>query len=318
MTTTTPAPGSPTWMRPLGSTGLQVSAVCAGGSPLGSMPRLYGRDVSANEGIATAHAVLQSPIRFIDTSNGYSDGENERRIGKAIAASGGLPDGFVVATRSTRAAATTPETGSVRRSPRAGSVFAWTTCRWCTFTIPRTSTSTRSLHRAVPSMRSSGSRSRVRSARSASPAAASMRWRSAYSTGCWSTTVGRSWTAAREPSSSRPFTAAWGSSTPRCTEAASWRGRAAGRPPTATGWRRRRSSRQPPRCAAHGADLTTAALQFSLRDARLSSTVVGMSRPERVEDTVAAASRPVPEVLWGQIESLLPPERVWLDAPLKR
>jgi len=129
MTTATPAPGAPTWTRPLGSTGLQVSAVCAGGSPLGSMPRLYGRDVSANEGIATAHAVLQSPIRFIDTSNGYSDGENERRIGKAIAASGGLPDGFVVATRSTRAAATTPETGSVRRSPRAGSVFAWTTCR---------------------------------------------------------------------------------------------------------------------------------------------------------------------------------------------
>jgi D-threo-aldose 1-dehydrogenase len=71
-------------------------------------------------------------------------------------------------------------------------------------------------------------------------------------------------------------------------------------------------------CTEHGADLTTAALQFSLRDARLSSTVVGMSRPERVEDTVAAASRPVPEVLWGQIESLLPPERVWLDPPLKR
>src|SRR5450759_278231 len=97
--TPTPTPGSPTWMRPLGSTGLQVSAVCAGGSPLGSMPRLYGRDVSADEGVATVRGVLQSPIRFIDTSNGYSDGESERRIGAAIAASGALPGGFVVATK---------------------------------------------------------------------------------------------------------------------------------------------------------------------------------------------------------------------------
>ena len=63
------------------------------------MPRLYGRDVSSDEGVATAYAVLQSPIRFIDTSNGYSDSESERRIGEAIAASGGLPDRFVVATK---------------------------------------------------------------------------------------------------------------------------------------------------------------------------------------------------------------------------
>ncbi|HMO12040.1 MAG TPA: aldo/keto reductase, partial [Actinotalea sp.] len=84
-------------MRPLGGTGLTVSAVAAGGSPLASMPELYGHAVSAADGIDTVAAVLASPIRTIDTSNGYSDGESERRIGAAIAAAGGLaPDALVI------------------------------------------------------------------------------------------------------------------------------------------------------------------------------------------------------------------------------
>jgi len=87
------------WLRPLGGTGLTVSAVTAGGSPLGSMPRLYGREVSATEGTDTVTAVLHSAIRTIDTSNGYSDGESERRIGAAVAAAGGLPEGVTVITK---------------------------------------------------------------------------------------------------------------------------------------------------------------------------------------------------------------------------
>src|SRR5207249_7739159 len=43
--------------------------------------------------------VLNSPIRWIDTSNGYSGGESERRIGQAITEYGGLPDDFLVATK---------------------------------------------------------------------------------------------------------------------------------------------------------------------------------------------------------------------------
>src|SRR5690606_1780385 len=68
-------------------------------------------------------------------------------------------------------------------------------------------------------------------------------------------------------------------------------------------------------CADHGVDLTTAALQFSLRDARFASTVVGMSRPQRVAETLAAASQDVPPEVWDELEALVPPERVWLDAP---
>ena len=93
------SPSSADWMRPLGSTGLQVSAVCAGGAPLGSMPENFGYEVSYADGVALVGHILDSPIRMLDTANGYSGGESERRIGAGIAAFGGLPADFLVATK---------------------------------------------------------------------------------------------------------------------------------------------------------------------------------------------------------------------------
>ncbi|SDR99175.1 aldo/keto reductase [Microlunatus soli] len=87
------------WLRPLGATGLTVSAVTLGGGPLGSMPQLLGYQVAAGDAIELVRQVLDSPIRTIDTANGYSDGESERRIGAAVRATGGLPDDFMIITK---------------------------------------------------------------------------------------------------------------------------------------------------------------------------------------------------------------------------
>ncbi len=96
---TGPHPSCPDWIRPLGGTGLQVSAVTLGGAPLGSMPTNFGHETSYDEGVAVVRAALDSPIRAIDTANGYSGGESERRIGAAVAAYGGLPEDFLVMTK---------------------------------------------------------------------------------------------------------------------------------------------------------------------------------------------------------------------------
>ena len=48
--------------RPLGRTGLGVSAICIGTSPLASMPQLYGYDVASERAEATIRAVLASPF----------------------------------------------------------------------------------------------------------------------------------------------------------------------------------------------------------------------------------------------------------------
>ena len=85
--------------RPLGRTGLQVSPVCIGTSPLASMPALYGYEVAGDRAEATILAALRSPFNFMDTSNNYGGGSAERRIGRALASAGGVPPGFVLATK---------------------------------------------------------------------------------------------------------------------------------------------------------------------------------------------------------------------------
>jgi D-threo-aldose 1-dehydrogenase len=83
--------------RPLGKTGLSVTPVCVGTSPLGSFPSQYGYEVSTEQALATLRRVLEGPINFIDTSNNYFDAE--RRIGLALKEAGGLPRGFVLQTK---------------------------------------------------------------------------------------------------------------------------------------------------------------------------------------------------------------------------
>ena len=86
--------------RGLGGTGLEVTPICFGTSPLASMTEQYGYTVDEERAIATVLAALDSPVNFLDTSNGYGeDGAAERRIGAALARAGGLPPQVVLATK---------------------------------------------------------------------------------------------------------------------------------------------------------------------------------------------------------------------------
>jgi D-threo-aldose 1-dehydrogenase len=57
-------------------------------------------------------------------------------------------------------------------------------------------------------------------------------------------------------------------------------------------------------CQRHQLPLAAVALQFSLRNPRIASTIVGMTRPERVAATVALAQTPIPDELWQEIAAL--------------
>jgi D-threo-aldose 1-dehydrogenase len=86
-------------MTALGPSGPRVSRIGVGTSPLGGYPEIYGYDVDAARAEATVSRFLTSPVNFLDTSNEYSEGESERRIGRAIQRAGGLPEGVVLATK---------------------------------------------------------------------------------------------------------------------------------------------------------------------------------------------------------------------------
>jgi D-threo-aldose 1-dehydrogenase len=68
-------------LRPLGSTGLQVTPVCIGTAPLGSMPETFAYEVPEGRALATIRAFFAGPLNFLDTAASYGDGESERRIG---------------------------------------------------------------------------------------------------------------------------------------------------------------------------------------------------------------------------------------------
>lgn len=59
-------------------------------------------------------------------------------------------------------------------------------------------------------------------------------------------------------------------------------------------------------CNRYGVPLAAAALQFSMLDPRITVTIVGMSRPERVESTIELASIDIPVAVWEEIEALGP------------
>lgn len=86
----------------LGSTGLEVTEICIGTSALGDMPDTYGYAVTEDRAHATVRAIFDSPINFLDTARSYGFGRSEARIGTVIRERGGLPDGFVLSTKADR------------------------------------------------------------------------------------------------------------------------------------------------------------------------------------------------------------------------
>ncbi len=88
--------------RSLGKTGLKVSPLCIGCAPLGNMPETFAYSVSEEQAEATIRAIFTGPINFVDTAASYGDGESERRLGCVIRELGGLPPGYVLATKADR------------------------------------------------------------------------------------------------------------------------------------------------------------------------------------------------------------------------
>jgi aryl-alcohol dehydrogenase-like predicted oxidoreductase len=78
--------------RPLGRTGVSVSQLCLGAMMFGA----FG-NTDHDDAIKIIHTALDAGINFIDTADGYSAGESEEILGKALA--GGRREGVVLAVK---------------------------------------------------------------------------------------------------------------------------------------------------------------------------------------------------------------------------
>src|SRR3984893_10224808 len=89
-------------LRTFGKTPLRVTPLCIGCGPLGNIPEALAYDVAQEQALATLRAIFRGPINFLDTAASYGDGESERRIGLVLKEMGGLPGGYVLATKADR------------------------------------------------------------------------------------------------------------------------------------------------------------------------------------------------------------------------
>ncbi len=313
-------PDSPDWMRPLGATGIDVCAITIGGSPLGSMPQLYGSAVAADAAVDFVQAVLESPFHTIDTSNGYSDGESERRIGAAIARVGGLGEGRVVITK------VDPRDGDysgarVRESVRESRerlgldelplVHLHDPEGWdfAAMTAPGGAVDT------LVAMREAGEIGRIGLAGGRvqeieryfaldvfDALLVHNRW----------TLVDHSAEALVERAVERGVPV---------INAAVYGGGILARPEGATHYGYRPASdatlaavrAMSEACTRYGTDLATAALQASLRDPVVATTVVGATKPERLDGLLRAAAADLPDALFDELDALRPGREHWLD-----
>lgn len=313
-------------MNTLGNTGLQVTALCVGTSPLASMPQLYGYEVSEAQAVSTVEAVLDSPVRFIDTSNGYGlDGSAERRIGTALRRRAGLPAGVVLATK----VDPDPETGDFSGARVRASLHE---------SLERLGLDrVQLLHLHDPE--------RITFAEATAPggpveALADLRreglaehlgvaggpvglMREYLGTGVFEVVLIHNRYTLLDRSAEVLFEAAHERGVGVLNAAPYGGGMLAKgpdrQPRYAYGERDDAIARAAAAMAAAagraGVPLAAAALQFSLRAPFVDSTVVGVSSPQRVRQTVELAEVPIPDALWAELESLVPPPSLWLDPP---
>src|ERR1039458_3930236 len=78
--------------RPLGRTGVSVSQLCLGAMMFGA----FG-NTDHDDAVRIIHKALDAGINFIDTADGYSAGESEVILGKAL--TGGRRDNVVLAVK---------------------------------------------------------------------------------------------------------------------------------------------------------------------------------------------------------------------------
>ena len=314
------APGTQDWVRPLGGTGLEVTAVAVGGAPLGSMPENFGHEVAYDDAVALVQHVLGSPVRVLDTSNGYSGGESERRIGAGIAAAGGLPADFLVTTK-------VDARGRDYSGARVRESVAESKQRLGLDVLPLVFLHDPEFHDFAELTRPGGAVATLMALRDEGVighvglAGGQVQEMSRYLAlgGFEVLLVHNRWTLVDR--SATELVAQAEDLGVALVNAAVYGGGLLAKPGSTTKYGYREASPATLQaveamrrvCAEHGTDLATAALHASVRDPRVSTTVVGLSKPARLDALVAALGTELPDALFDALEDLRPPREHWLD-----
>lgn len=302
-------------MVTLGATGLQVTNLCLGAAPLANMVDTFAYAVPEERALATVRAVLDSPINFVDTAASYGDGESERRIGLVLKERGGLPPGIVLETKADRDLTTGEFSGdqmrrSVERSLRLLNVDKLHIVH---LHDPEHTTFKAAMAPGGPvdvlrKMQDEGIIEHLGVA--GGPIDMEIRY---VETGLFQAVITHNRYTLLDQTAEPLLQIAYDRGLGVLNAAPYGSGLLAKGPDA---YPRYHYQEAPPAmldqtrkldaaCQRYGVSLRVAALHFSLRDPRVHSTILGMTRPERAQQAVTDALTPVPDALWEELDAMI-------------
>ncbi len=300
--------------RPFGQTDLLVTSLCLGCAELGDMRATFAYTVSEEQALATLRSAFQAPINFLDTAASYGDGESERRIGLALKERGGLPAGYVLATKADRDLKTGDFSGEqVKRSvERSLRLLGLDRLEIVYLHDAEHTTFENAMSKGGPvevltKLRDEGVIGHIGVA--GGPIDQEIQY---VETGAFDAVITHNrYTLLNR--TAEPLLALGASKGIAVLNAAPYGGGMLAKGPEA--YARYAYSDAPyelveaarsmaAACQRYGVPLAAAALQFSLRNPRITSTIVGTSRPERITQTLELARHPIPNELWAELDTI--------------
>jgi D-threo-aldose 1-dehydrogenase len=316
--------------RNLGPGGPEVSRLCLGTSSW-SRDRFGEGRVEALEAVldACAEPTIAAPARpaitFIDTSNEYGGGASERYLGDTIRRRGGLPTGVVVQTKLDRDPVTGSFSGERMRASLAESLDKLGLER-----VPMLYLHDPELIgwdeafavdgpvRALVEMHERGLVDAI--GISGGPAPMLTRY---VETGLFGAVITHNRNTLVDRSSERLITEAVSRGVSVINAAVFGGGALARWPETARSYAYRPAApamataiaEMGLACQRAGVSLAAAALQFSTRDPRITSTIVGGNSIAQVQEAITADAEEIPAGLWAELDALTPEPALWQDRP---
>jgi D-threo-aldose 1-dehydrogenase len=301
-------------LRPLGPTGLMVSPLCIGCAPLGDMPEAFAYSVAEERALETVRAAFASPINFLDTAYSYGDGESERRIGLVIRERGGLPPGYVLASKADRSLQTGDFSGDqMRRSvERSLKLLGLEKIQLLHLHDPEHTTfeaitAKGGALEALQRCKEEGLVGHLGVA--GGPADLMIRY---VETGAFEALVTHNRYTLLNRSADELLSIAHARGLAVLNAAPYGSGILAKGPEAYPRYAYQeapdllveRARKLDTICKRYGVRLAAAALQFSLRDPRITSTIVGVTRPERIQQTLELAAEPIPDAIWAELDAV--------------
>jgi D-threo-aldose 1-dehydrogenase len=298
--------------RPFGRTGLEVHPICLGCASLGDMPETFAYSVPEEDALATVRACIDSEINFVDTANIYGFGESERRIGLVVRERGQLPPGVVLATKADRDRESKRFDGDQARRSVEQSLERLGVDRLQVVYLhdPEYCDQDEVLGPggaldALVALRDQGVIGHVGLA--AGPIDMMLRY---LERGVFECVISHNRYTLLNREAEPLIQACHEQGVAMVNAAPYGSGMLAKGPSQYPRYMYRDASPEmvarahalEDACRRHGVPLAAAALQFSLRDPRITSTIVGMTKPQRIQQTLDLAGQAIPDELWPELD----------------